>query len=186
MTSFGIISTFDHTVQSWNTFKCRLTQWFIANDINVKTDAEGSKRRAILLSALSDGSYKLAADLAVPQDLQEVAYDTILKLLDDHFTPKRYGFTERYNFYAAVQQPGETHTQWAARLRGLAAHCNFGNVEEALRDKFVMGIMAGPEREKLFSQDIKELTLSKAIDLAENVRSARTAAAEIHMWVEVS
>ncbi|KAJ0171196.1 hypothetical protein K1T71_013395 [Dendrolimus kikuchii] len=177
MTSFGIISTFDHTVQSWNTFKCRLTQWFIANDINVKTDAEGSKRRAILLSALSDGSYKLAADLAVPQDLQEVAYDTILKLLDDHFTPKRYGFTERYNFYAAVQQPGETHTQWAARLRGLAAHCNFGNVEEALRDKFVMGIMAGPEREKLFSQDIKELTLSKAIDLAENVRSARTAAA---------
>ncbi|XP_022819222.1 uncharacterized protein LOC111351502 isoform X2 [Spodoptera litura] len=177
MNNFGILSTFDHNVQEWKSYKGRITQWFIANDIVSKNDAVGAKRRAILLSALSDGTYKLAADLALPKDIQEVPYDELVQLLDEHFLPKICGFSERYNFYAAVQQPGESYTQWASRLRGLTAHCKFSNVEEALRDRFVMGMVAGHEREKLFAQDIDKLTLAKAVELAESVRCARAGAA---------
>ncbi|GBP53877.1 hypothetical protein EVAR_96784_1 [Eumeta japonica] len=43
-------------------------------------------------------------------------------------------------------------------LRGLAAHCEFSNLEEAILDKFVMGMKAGHERNKPFAQNIKELT----------------------------
>lgn len=177
MAQFGVLSTFDHNVQSWETYKCRLTQWFIANDIGIKTDREGTKQRAILLSALTDATYKLATDLALPRNLQEVPYDEIINLLNDHFTPKRCGFTERYNFYAATQRVGESHQQWAARLRGLTAHCGFANVEEALRDRFVMGITPGPERDKLFASDLKELTLAKAVEIAVSIHGARVAAA---------
>lgn len=63
------------------------------------------------------------------------------------------------------------------RLRGLAAHCSFKHLEDALLDKFVMGMSAGPEREKLFGMDIDDLSLAKAVDQAESVRCARTAAA---------
>ncbi|XP_050559864.1 uncharacterized protein LOC126912316 [Spodoptera frugiperda] len=171
MNTFGILSTFDHNVQERKSYKGRITQWFIANDIVPKNDAAGAKRRAILLSALSDGTYKLAADLALPKDIQKVPYDDIVQLLDEHFLPNICGFSERYNFYAAVQQPGETYTQWASRLRGFTAHCKFSNVEEALRDRFVMGMTAGNQREKLFAQDINKLTLAKAVELAESVRS---------------
>ncbi|CAK1590402.1 unnamed protein product [Parnassius mnemosyne] len=177
MNSFGILSSFDHNVQEWKSYKGRIAQWFIANDITQKNDTAGAKRRAILLSALTDGTYKLAADLALPKDIQEVPYDEIVKLLDEHFLPKICGFSERYNFYAAVQQPGETYTQWASRLRGLTAHCRFSNVEEALRDRFVMGMVAGHEREKLFAQDIDKLNLAKAVELAESARCARAGAA---------
>ncbi|KAJ8710409.1 hypothetical protein PYW07_009775 [Mythimna separata] len=177
MNSYGILSTFDHENHEWKSYKGRITQWFIANDIVPKNDAAGAKRRAILLSALSDGTDKLASDLAQPKDIQEVPYDDIVQLLDEHFLPKICGFSERYNFYAAVQQPGETYTQWASRLRGLTAHCKFSNVEEALRDRFVMGMVAGQEREKLFAQDIDKLTLAKAVELAESVRCARAGAA---------
>lgn len=177
MAHFGILSSFDHNLQSWETYKSRLKQWFIANDINSQSDGVGIKRRAILLSALTDGTYKLAADLAIPKDLQDVPYNDIIKILDNHFTPKRCGFTERYNFYSAVQQAGESHLQWAARLRGLTAHCGFANVEEALRDRFVMGTTPGPERDKLFAQDLTELTLAKAVELAQSMRCARVAAA---------
>lgn len=83
----------------------------------------------------------------------------------------------RHNFYIAVQQTGKSHLQWAARLCGLAAHCNFKNLEDSLLDKFVMGIVPGHERDKLFAQDIAELTLSKAVDMAESVRCARAGAA---------
>ncbi|XP_061729321.1 uncharacterized protein K02A2.6-like [Cydia pomonella] len=75
-----------------------------------------------------------------------------------------------------VQKVGETSAQWAARLRGLAAHCQFKNIEEALLDRFIMGMQSGKEREKLFSKELGELTLAKAIDIAESVRCARAAA----------
>ncbi|XP_047533388.1 uncharacterized protein K02A2.6-like [Vanessa atalanta] len=174
--SFGILSSFDHSSQEWNSYKSRLNQWFIANDITNETDKSKVKRRAILLSALSESTFKLASDLALPRKAEDVDYEEILRLLDNHFTPKRIGFSEKSIFYSAMQQSGESHTQWAARIRGLAAHCGFKNLEEALLDRFIMGMIPGHERDKLFAQDQREMTLAKAVDLAESVRCARLAA----------
>ncbi|KAL0821769.1 hypothetical protein ABMA28_005190 [Loxostege sticticalis] len=174
--NFGILSNFDHQQQDWITYKGRLQQWFIANGIDDGADKGGVKRRAILLSALTENSYQLASNLILPKTLDEVNYGEIVEVLDKHFTPKRCGFAERHYFYMAAQRSGETHTQWAARVRGLAAHCNFKNLEEVLLDKFVMGMSHGPEREKLFAMEIEKLTLGAAVDLAESVRCARAAA----------
>lgn len=173
----GNISSFDHQQQDWSTFKSRLEQFFLANGINEESDKSGVKRRAILLSALTDDSFKLASNLVLPNTLDKVSFQNIIDVLDAHFIPKRCGFAERSKFYAASQQQGESYAQWAVRLRGLAAHCNFKHLEDALLDKFVMGMAAGPEREKIFTLDIKELTLSAAVDQAESVRCARAAAA---------
>lgn len=175
-TSIGLFSNFNHQQQTWCTYKNRLNQWFIANSIDDTNDKAGIKRRAILLSALSENTYQLASNLALPSVLEEKSYDDVVKLLDAHFTPKRCVFAERYHFYSAAQQVGETSAQWAARLRGLAAHCQSKNIGEALLDRFIMGMQPGPEREKLFAQDVDELTLAKAIDTAESVRCARAAA----------
>ncbi|CAK1597910.1 unnamed protein product [Parnassius mnemosyne] len=173
---FGILSSFNHDIQEWKTYKSRINQWFLANEINNTTDPSGKKRRAILLSALSEGTYRLAENLALPKDVQEVPYEDILRFFDIHFNPKIVGFTERHNFYAASQQPGETHSQWAARLRGLTSRCAFHDIEEALRDRFIMGMMPSLEKEKLYAQDITNLTLTKAVEFAENVRCAKSAA----------
>nr|XP_037868978.1 uncharacterized protein K02A2.6-like [Bombyx mori] len=164
-------------MQTWKTWRCRLTQWFIANDINVVKDPAGVKRRAILLSTLSESTYKLAADLVLPKEVQEVPYEDIVSALDNHFTPKSVGFGERHHFYAATQLPQETPSQWAARLRGLTSQCNFSNVEEALRDRFIMGMLPGVEKEKMYVQELAGLTFARAVELTESLRSARAAAA---------
>lgn len=179
MATVGIINIFDHSTQDWKIYKNRIAQWFLANNITLETDKTGTRRRAILLSALTDGTYQLAADLALPRQLEDVPYETILALLDAHFTPTRCGFSERYRFYSATQQPGETYSQWAARLRGLTAYCRFNDVEEALRDRFVMGMLPGPEKDKLFAEKVDTLTLSKAVELCESVRCARAGAAAV-------
>lgn len=173
MAQIGLLSNFDHHTQSWEVYKQRLTQWFIVNDVKA---ADDTKRRAILLSALSEATYKLAADLALPKEIQSVPFDDILKILDAHFTSKRSGFGERYQFYDASQREEESFKDWGARLRGLTAHCGFSNVEEALRDRFLMGMRHGAEREKLFAEDPSQLTLAKAVELAESIRSARLGA----------
>lgn len=173
---FGLISSFDHQIQDWETYRNRLNQWFIANDITSESDKTGIKRRAILLSALSESTYQLASNLGLPEDLQTKTFDEVVKLLDGHFTPKRCVFAERSHFYSAAQSVGEGHAQWATRIRGLAAHCGFKNLEDALLDKFVMGMVPGPEREKLFAQDAATLTLAKAVELAVSSRCSRDAA----------
>ncbi|XP_063361074.1 uncharacterized protein LOC134650148 [Cydia amplana] len=175
----GILTNFDHNTQTWKVYKARIQQWFIANGIDAQSDATGTKRRAVLLSALSDATYKLASDLALPKDLQVVPFADICSLLDSHFTPTTCGFHERFKFYSAVQNEGETYPQYAARLRGLTAECGFLNVEEALKDRFVMGMLPGSEREKLFAQNPADLTLSKAVELAESRRCARVGATTV-------
>ncbi|XP_049866275.1 uncharacterized protein K02A2.6-like [Pectinophora gossypiella] len=174
--NFGILTSYDHNVHTWKTYKGRITQWFIANDINETSDSTGEKRRAILLSALTENTYKLASDLALPKELESVPYQDILNLLDNHFTTKRVGFSERHNFYAATQRADESHKQWAGRLRGVTAHCRFANVEEALRDRFILGMVPGIEKQKLYAQDMADVTLAKAVELAENHRTAHTGA----------
>ncbi|KAJ0170406.1 hypothetical protein K1T71_013777 [Dendrolimus kikuchii] len=175
--TIGVLSSFDHHGQDWKTYKSRLEQWFIANNLDEESDKAGVKRKAVLLSALSESTYQLASNLVLPDDLVTQNYSSIVGKLTEHFTTRRCGFAERHKFYEAIQLNGETHSQWAARLRGLAAHCGFKNIEDALLDKFVMGMLPGPEKEKLFVQEIGELTLGKAVNLAEEVRCARTAAA---------
>ncbi|KAJ2942998.1 hypothetical protein O0L34_g15188 [Tuta absoluta] len=174
---FGILTTFDHKTQEWAGYKARLNQWFIANDIGTtEADKAKVKRRAILLSALSGPTYKIASNLALPKTLEETEFEDILKLLDGYFTPKRSGFADRFHFYSAVQQPGEGHAQWAARIRGLAEHCEFQSLEETLVDHFLMGMVAGHERDKLYALNPRDLTLAKAVEQAESTRCAREAA----------
>lgn len=174
--ALGSVTNFDHEHQEWIIYRDRLKQWFIVNEFNEKLDKDGVKRRAVLLSALSESTYQLASNLTLPRKLDSVGFDELVKILDDHFLEKRCSFAERQQFYSAVQRSGESHAQWAARLRGLAAHCDFKNLEEALLDKFVMGMLHGHEREKIFSMEITDLTLSKAVDVAERTRCARIGA----------
>ncbi|KAL0860213.1 hypothetical protein ABMA27_010520 [Loxostege sticticalis] len=157
MSQFGVLSSFDHNSQCWQVYRDRLQQWFIANDVVETKDATGVKRRAILLSALSESTY-----------LANTLLPCYAHTGNTRFISKTCGFGERYKFSAATQFQGERMT----------AHCGFLNVEEALRDHFVMGMLPGAEREKLFAQDPKELTLAKAVELAESVRSGRLGAAQ--------
>ncbi|CAG9131885.1 unnamed protein product [Plutella xylostella] len=150
-------------------------QWFLANDIGTGDDKAGSKRRAILLSSLAEPTYKLIRDLALPKSVGTLSYNNVVELLDGHFETKKCGFAERCKFYGATQARGESLADWAARVRGLALHCDFGasTLEEALRDRFVLGMQSGPERDLLFTKAMEDLTLSKALELADGVRAAR-------------
>ncbi|XP_061719118.1 uncharacterized protein LOC133526480 [Cydia pomonella] len=170
----GSLTVFNHEVQEWSLYKDRLEQWFLANDIG--EDDKKNKRRAILLSNLAESTYRLVRDLALPSVVGELPYNTVIELLDSHFKPKKCGFAERFRFHSATQRPGEKLTEWAARVRSLAAYCGFTatTLDEALRDRFVLGMAPGPERDKLFTRKMDELTLSAALDIAENIRCART------------
>lgn len=176
----GTLNTFNHQVQDWCIYKDRLEQWFLANDIVEDSDKAGCKRRAILLSNLAESSYKLVRDLALPRQVTSLSYKEVVELFDGHFKAKKCTFAERSKFYNCAQYTGESLAEWAARVRGLATHCGFvaAHLDEQLRDRFVIGMNPGPERDTLFTKELSELTLNIALELAEGVQSARLGARE--------
>ncbi|CAG9789736.1 unnamed protein product [Diatraea saccharalis] len=97
-TFFGVLSNLDHNIHTWKTYKGRLLQWFITNDIDKIIDPTGIKRRAVLFSALNEDTYKFTADLALPKEIHNVPFDDIVALLDAHFTPKQLGLTRSLAF----------------------------------------------------------------------------------------
>ncbi|KAL0871747.1 hypothetical protein ABMA27_004250 [Loxostege sticticalis] len=176
----GILTSFSHEVQEWSVYKARLEQWFLANDVVADSDKAGTKRRAILLSNLAESTYKLVRDLALPKEVGTLSYDEVVQLFDGHFRTKKCTFAERWKFHSATQHMGEGLSEWAARVRSLATHCGFKaeHLDEQLRDRFVLGLESGPERDTLFTKDLAELTLSSALDMAEGLRCARAGAHE--------
>ena len=67
-----------------------------------------------------------------------------------------------------MQREGEKIEDWAARLRELAVYCELGlTLDTILRDRFVIGLSLGPERDRLFEQDVSKLTFANALELAQ-------------------
>lgn len=176
MMVFGGNLSFDHRSQEWSIFKSRFIQYCTANDIQDDTDKSGIKRRALLLTAFGEETYRVARDLVFPDSLDTIEYSSLLEKLNVHFQSKKSTFAERYKFYKAEQRTGEDLTEWAARVRNLAQFCGFkSELETALRDRFVLGLDNTKEKEKLFAESIETLTFSKALELAQSVRCARAA-----------
>lgn len=173
-TLIGNINVFDHKNHEWSIFHSRLSQFLKLNKI---TD---DNKSAVLLTHLSDESYRLARDLVHPKDLEKLSYDELTKALGDHFTPKRSTFADRAMFYEAVKQDNESIEDWAARIRGLAVYCEFGSaLDTLLRDRFVLGLGAGAVRDRLFEQDSATLTLARALEIAQQAECARRARSSV-------
>ncbi|KAJ8710029.1 hypothetical protein PYW07_009395 [Mythimna separata] len=174
MNFLGTLSTFDHRNNEWQIYKGKLNQFLKINNIVDKN------KSGILLCHLTEETYRLMLNLAFPDELGTLSFEDLVKLLDDHFKPRKCTFVDKAKFFGASRESGETVGEWAARLRGLATYCDFGTaLETNLRDRFVLGLSAGPERDKLFEQNPSTLTLSRAIEMAEQAAYAKEAKALI-------
>ncbi|XP_073947742.1 uncharacterized protein [Choristoneura fumiferana] len=170
----GTIGVFDHNMQEWDVFYGRLTQYIKLNQISDDVTS------ALLLTHLSDESYRLVRNLVHPSKLEEKTYEELVEVLSKHFTPKRSTFADRAKFFETTKSVAESCQDWAARLRGLAVNCEFGvELEVILRDRFVLGFNMGPERDRLFESDCKTLTFAKALEVAQQAACARQARAQV-------
>lgn len=171
MSYIGSLNTFDHKNQDWQIFYGRLNQFMKLNKIT------GEDKASLLLTHLSDETYRLARNLVHPTELDKVSFEDLVSKLNGHFKPKRSTFVDRAKFYDAAISDGESIEDWAARLRGLAVYCEFGEalLDTLLRDKFILGLREGRERDRLFEKDSSSLTFAKAVEIAQQAACARGA-----------
>ncbi|XP_050432724.1 uncharacterized protein K02A2.6-like [Adelges cooleyi] len=117
----------------------RLKNFFAANGIT-----EESKKRAILLSSISEEVHKILFSLCLPEDPDGKTFESLSVILQNHY-------------------------EWGARVRELASKCGFGpELEVVVRDVFVVGMGSGKIQDRLLEEDasVASTTLVKLMEVA--------------------
>ena len=164
----GRMDPFDETMDDWESFSERLTQFFAANDIN------DEKKVPALLSLVGGKTYKLLKNLVAPQKPHEKTYDELIEELKKHFSPKPLQIAERYRFHKRVQHDGESIANFVAALKNLSIHCGYEGdaLTENLRDRFIVGLSKNNIQKKLLSKD--NLTFDRAVEIATGFEQAHS------------
>lgn len=77
----------------------------------------------------------------MPDKLSTKTYDTLVKLVQDHFDPKPSFIAERYKYSQCNQYEQESVAEYIVQLKQLLTYCKFGDkLLEYLRDRLVSEI----------------------------------------------
>lgn len=161
MALIGEIPKFYSYSDDWQVFTERLEQFFEINDV-----AE-EKKRAILLTSISDDVYKTLRDVCHPLLPKQKTFDELCELLNKQFVKKTSVFRERVTFYNAKQMKDESISSWFARIKKLSVDCKFGDrFDDILLDRFISGLKSNALLERLCEEDEDKLTLQSAVEIA--------------------
>ena len=165
---FGIIGrmdAFDSKIESWEAYYERFEQYLAINQIPDKSKV------ACLLSVMGASAYGLLRNLIAPQKPSEKTLQDIFNVLQNHLDPKPLLIAERFRFHTRNQVDGESVSQYIAELKRMAGKCQFeGYLDDALRDRFVCGLISNTIRKKLLTE--ADLTFTKATTIAISMETA--------------
>lgn len=131
---------------NWIVYADKLEQFFIAYKI-----VDDNQKRSLLLASLSLDVLETLTDLYFPEKPAEKTYKDVCAMMKSHFTPVVSIYRERREFYDTKQRRHESVVEFGARLKRSIRHCKFEKYyQHVLRDKFVVGLLGGPIREKVF------------------------------------
>ncbi|KAJ7345512.1 hypothetical protein JRQ81_001462, partial [Phrynocephalus forsythii] len=125
----------------------------------------GCKRTAVKATFLSLAglhAFEIVRALCAPTPLKNVTFEIIKDKLREHFAPWPSESACRHAFYKRNQQPEESVTDYVIALRQAARHCNFTDLEEALRDRLVCGLKCERTQQSLLAR--KELDFKTAYE----------------------
>ena len=144
----------------------RVKQYFVANAIDTE-----ARKKSVLLTIVGSETYSLFRNLVLPAKSADKSFDEIADVLKKHLNPKPIIIAERYKFYHRTQRNGEALNKYLADLRKMSEHCEFGQfLEDAIRDKFVCGMINSSIRKRLWTDE--NLTLEKATSIVFSLETS--------------
>ena len=147
--------------EDFDLYEERLIQHFLLNEI------PDEKRVAFLLTHIGNQAYEVLKRILAPTKPDTKTYKELIKELSGYFTQDVNEIPERYKFFQESQKSGQSVKDYAVELRRIASKCNFDTfLEQALRDRFVFGLLDDGLRTHLLKQ--KKITFKGAYEEAVN------------------
>ena len=172
MSIIGQLREFDRTKESFEAYIERLENFMKANGVKSENQV------AVLLTAIGPETYGLLRNLLTPEKPDARSYEELVEILNNHLHPKPLVIAERFNFHNRFRNDSESVADFAAQLKKLSAHCEFGTfLDEALRDRFVCGLRRESIQRKLLGE--KTLDLSKALHIAQSMEKEEKKSSEL-------
>lgn len=141
---------------------------------------EKATKQQAFLALIGEAAFITLQNLLFPKTPAEASFEDVVKTLRKHYTPKRSVVVERYKFYRRDQRPGEGIGDFVVELKKMAATCNFGTfLEEAIRDRFIVGLHNDAIRCKLLATEDHYLTFEKAYSSALGMEAAQAQSKEV-------
>lgn len=168
----GRMNVYDSTEETWSSYIERLEIFIDANDIKEE------KKVSTLLTIMGMKTYNLVKNLCAPNKPSEKTYEEIVKLMEEHLSPKPSFIAERYKFSLRNQGEHETVSDYIVQLKELSRFCDFKtNLTEYLRDRLVSGLRSDAIKKRLLGED--DLTFEKAATIATNMEMMDKEAAQL-------
>lgn len=144
--------------QRWKNWTKRFQTYIVAMNIT-----DDKQKRALLLYQAGPATQEIFETLSDTGD----DYKTAQEKLDAYFLPKKNVDYEICQFRQAMQQPSETIDQYVTRLRKLAAHCEFQDLEKELKSTIIQNCQSKRLRRYALREDA--LTLDNLLAKARSL-----------------
>ncbi len=168
LTPFDPISEPTSLSHRWKVWKRRFETYLVAVDVK-----DNAQKRALLLYQAGEATQEIFDTL--PETGEDDDYKTAIEKLDEYFSPKKNVDYEIFQFRQAKQNSDETTDQFATRLRKLASHCEFHDVDHEIKSAVIQNCRSKHLRRYALRQDkltLKDL-LSKARALENSEQQAK-------------
>lgn len=163
--TIGSLGPFDSAEESWTSYVERFELFVDCNDI--KTE----KKVSTFLTVLGVKTYNLLKDLCTPSKPSEKTFDSLVKIVQEHLSPKPSFIAERYKFSLRNQYEHESVAEYIVQLKKLSTYCEFkDNLSDYLRDRLVSGLRSDVIKKRLIGE--VDLTYEKAVQLALSLEAA--------------
>ena len=160
------VGEFQPDNESISAYLERVSLFFEVNGI------EAGKQVAWLLNMIGAKNYSLVRTLVAPESK---TLEQLTAVLKQHYEPKCLVIARRFYFHRRNQDTNESIAEYVAELRKLAAPCEFGDyLNEALRDRFVCGLLSKSTQKRLLSE--VDLSLTKTVSIAQSMEAAESEA----------
>ena len=141
--------------------------------------ADNGKRGKALCSAIGKEGYETLRILATPKKPAEMTFDELKEMLITFVKPKPVVIVERFNFNKVMQQSDENVSEFLARVKRSAEHCDFNQFyADAIRDRFISGLRDRNIQKSLLAET--DLTVNSAYTKAVAKEQAGVNTETIH------
>ncbi|KAK9727796.1 Integrase zinc binding domain [Popillia japonica] len=165
--TIGVIAQFNEK-DDFCVYIERFEQYCTANRIT-----EEKIQIAMLISLVSTEVYKTLRDWCFPENPKNKSLAEIKTILKQQYSPQINVYRERIQFYRTTQTSSESIMEWFTRIKRLAINCEFNNLNEILKDKFISGMKPGLVLDKLVEEKINK-KLEELVQIAITKEGAVT------------
>ena len=156
--------------QRWEKWIQRFTNFLTALNVTDK-----KRQRALLLHYAGEKVYDIFDTLADTGDDFQKAVDK----LTAHFAPKKNVDFETYRFRQASQSSGENIDQFVTRLRQLAIHCDFSDLDREIKTQIIQSCSSTRLRRRALREN--EISLDELIKYGRALEASEQQAKAIEV-----